>query len=168
MKTLLLTLALHLLALALPGQHLPATHPIMVRANAAAKAISEKTVLVYADLPLAEQEKRARVAFTWAFHESGWQANPKGSNDQGSAAGILQIHVASVPKGVLPDGFTPAALRADVAVGAEAGLRVIRHLEEKCGSLRAAMTAFSTNGACPAKGWTVGLVTRRCAEAGGC
>ena len=168
MKTILLALALKLLSLSLPGQHLPATHPIMVRADEAAKAISEKVALVYGDLSAEEQEKRARVAYVWAFHESGWQANPKGSNDQGAAAGLFQVHVMSVPKGVLPEGFTASGIRADIGMGAEAGLRLIKYLEEKCGSLRAGMTAFSTNGSCPTKGWTITLVTRRCAEAGGC
>jgi hypothetical protein len=103
---------------------------------------------------------------TWGWHESGLQANPKGSNDQGGACGIGQVHVASMPDGEL-EGLTCAELRSDLRKSVRAQMLVMRYFEWKCGSLIAAMTAYSTRGECPTKGKTIPLVVRRMKEAEG-
>lgn len=164
MKPILVALVLHLLAL----RGVPATHPIYARVDAAAEVVASEVPLVFPTLSAIEQDKRGRVSIAWGFWESGLQANPTcppsvakaDCNDGGRACGWGQIHVATLPTGVLPPEMTCAAIRADLRTSVRAQLLVIHHLEKACGSLQGAMTAYAT-GRCPAKGWTIRLVSDR-------
>ncbi len=169
MKPILAALVLRLIAL----MGVPAGHPIYARVDAAAEVVAGEVAVVFPELSAAEQEKRARISVVWGLYEAGLQADPKCSpgtakadcNDGGKACGWGQVHVATLPPGVLPATMTCAAIRADLRTSVRAQLLVIRHLEKACGSLRGAMTAYAT-GACPAKGWTIRLVRDRFKLAG--
>lgn len=164
MKAVLLALAARLIALAIPGSSaLPPSHPISVRADGAADDLVTATLLE------AEHEPAlVRAAWVWSFYESSWWANPKGSNDKGGACGVMQVHVAAVVSaGWVPSDWTCAALRKDRVLGYRAGLRVLRRLVDRCGSLRAGLTAYSTTGACPVPGTPpIRVIVERCAVAG--
>lgn len=130
------------------------------RGEAAAEDVSAAVAMLPSGVPEDRREVYARLLFTWSFFESSWLANPPGSNDKGSACGVLQIHT---PELWLP-GATCAKVRASRKLGYLVGLTVIRQLEKKCGSLGSAMTAFSTYGMCQVK--ILPLVSRRYQLAG--
>ena len=167
MKPALFALAKALVALAF-GTTLPASHPLFARADAGAEAVAAEVPGVYGDLSAAEQERRGRVAMVFGFHEAAWLANPPGSNDKGGACGWGQVHLDAFPKGTFPAEMTCAAIRSDLRTSVRAHLIAMRYFEDKCGSLRAGLTAYATTGACPKAGYTIKLVARRCSEAGGC
>jgi hypothetical protein len=158
--TALSTIATQLIALAFPGLKgpLPNQHPTVLRAQAAAADL----VAEVQSLPEGERELYARVAYVWSYYESSWLANPSGSNDDGRACGVMQIHL---PELAVP-GATCAKVRADRKLGYRVGLATLHHLVAKCGSMRAGLTAFSTTGQCPKKGMIIKLVADRCAIAG--
>ncbi len=139
------------------SQPLPATHPLVRRIDAAAVAVAREAEA----FPLPVRERFARVTFVMAGFESGWQANPKGSNDLGSACGALQLHD---PQLHYKAGVTCAMLRADLALGLRAGMAVIAALAQKHGSLAAGLTAYATDGTY--HGWVLPLVAQRCKLAG--
>lgn len=144
------------IAISLLRVSLAATHPFAVRAEAASRDV----IAAVEDLPEAERETWGRVAYVWAFYEAGWFTDPKGSNDDSQACGILQIHT---PEKWLP-GATCKAVREDRVLGFRAGIALMRLLRDKCGSLRGAMVAYSTDGAC--HDYAVPIVTRRLKLAG--
>ena len=162
MRPVLLALAVRMIALAMPGAALPPEHPIMVRARGAADDLLEAVAAE------AEHEPAlVRAAYVWSFYESGWYASPVGPNDKGGACGVLQIHVSSLPKGWIPPEWTCAAVRKDRVLGYRAGLRVLRRLVDRCGSLRGGLHAYSTTGACPAPAAPpIRVVLERCKVAG--
>jgi hypothetical protein len=158
-----------------PGTKLAPDHPVMIRADktydtiyAVASKLTQNPV---------ERDAWVKIAFTWAGYESGWHPSPKGSNDDGAACGVLQVHVGEVISMLEPGmpGITCKKVRASLDLGVEAGLRVMLYFEAQCGSKAAAMTAFSTNGLCPVyenpvtkvkTGWTLPIVKKRCKLAG--
>ena len=161
MTKLLLAIAVRLLLQAMPGSKpLPPEHPIMVRAAGAAEDLARE--LEAMPLSPEERETYGRVAFVWSFYESAWWASPPGSNDKGAACGVLQVHS---PELFVP-GATCGGLRADRRLGYRVGLLAMRHFVATCGGLRAGLTAYSTTGTCPKKGWTIRLVVDRLALAG--
>lgn len=133
-------------------------------------ALADRAQSAAADLELAlavesepsSRDRDRRLAWVWSYYESSWRTDPEGSNDQGAACGVMQVH-ASELVGVLPAEWTCRKLRTDRVLGYRAGLRTLHHLETKCGSLEAALGAFSGNGTC-ARGF--GLVHRRARIAG--
>lgn len=144
------------------GVILPITHPDRVRVEAAASDLATAM-----ELEGVSDVKVGKAAFVWSWYEAGLWADPRGDNDKGSACGVGQVHVASMPKGLLHPSWTCAALRADRVLGYRAQLRVILHLRTQCGGdLRGALTAYSTTGTCPKPGWTIRLVKARCETAG--
>lgn len=160
-KAIILTLVLGLLRQGgLPdGVTLPDTHPTMVRAAENAAAV--ETVVEKLVSNPTERLAWARIIYVFGYFEASWLANPKGSNDQGSACGVMQVHT---PEKFLP-GATCSAVRKDLALGYEVGLTLMLQLEAQCGSKAAALTAYATNGSCP-KGWILPLVRKRCKLAG--
>ena len=105
----------------------------------------------------------APIAYVFALKEGNCEASPRGFNDDGAACGVMQTHT---PEKIL-DGATCAKVRADRKLGIRVGVTLMLRKEAECGSLRAGLTAYATSGACPAKGWTIGLVLKRCELAGG-
>jgi hypothetical protein len=168
MKAALFAVAVHLLDLAFPKAHLPPTHALVTRADEAAEVVAAEVPEVYGDFSQAEQEKRGRVAIVMGYFEAGWQANPKGSNDMGTACGFGQVHIELFPKGTFPPEMTCTAIRSNLRTSVRAHLIAMRFFETKCGSLRAGLTAYATKGECPSSGWTIPLIIKRCALAGGC
>jgi hypothetical protein len=157
------------------GTVLPPTHPFMVRADKTYDLIYLITSKLVPNPT--ERDTWVKIAWTWAGYESGWHPSPKGPNDDGAACGVLQVHVGEVVAALEPDmpGITCKKVRADLALGVEAGLRIMLYFEQKCGSKAAAMTAFSTNGLCPVYenpvtkvkgGWVLPIVKKRCKLAG--
>lgn len=161
LKTLLLALVSILLRHGgLPeGTKLPESDPLMIRATANAVAIEVVTEKLVKN-PI-ERETWARIAFVFGYFEASWLSNPAGSNDNGAACGVMQVHT---PEKFVP-GATCAAVRKSLALGYEVGLTLMLQLEAQCGSKAAALTAFATNGTCP-KGWTLPIIKRRCKMAG--
>lgn len=142
------TTRLRVLALAakLVGLPLAESHPVSQRALAA-----YEDVLAAEDklsVPAGERARWADRLFVWSYYESSWLANPPGSNDDGRACGVLQVHVGELPPGVLPPKWTCARVREDRVLGYEAGALLMRHLIVKCGSVEAGLTAYATDGAC--------------------
>lgn len=136
---------------------LPETHPLLRHAYAAAQILAEET----AGVDPAMRSPFARMVFTMAGFESGWQANPKGSNDLGAACGALQLHDPQIH--YRPD-VSCTMLRKDLRLGLRAGMAVIRALTAKHGHLAAGLTAYATDGTY--KGWILPEIARRCALAG--
>lgn len=163
-------LGVALLAAQIGGTELPPENPYRVRYDAAAIDAARASFQECADLGESGMERCGRVAIVMGHFEAANEANPKGSNDNGGACGVMQVHVSEVPKGWLPETWTCAALRADRELGYRAGLRVVRRLEDKCGSLGGALTAFATNGECPidktGKPYVIMLIKARCAKGG--
>lgn len=129
------------------------TAPVASRAQLAAEAVQRSAARVCAP---GDREACARIAFVWAAYESGWYTNPPGSNDDGKACGVLQVH--------LPADRCKAA-RASLDVGFDEGLSLMVSLRAKCGSWGGGLTAYSMKGECP-KGWVLPLVVRRMKLAG--
>lgn len=161
-------LAASLVAHAFPGAHLPPTHPYSMRADRAAIVVAEEVPRVFPEHDEKTQEAEGRAALVWNRYEANFEENPmpsvKGANDDGHACGPMQVHPEYYPAGAL-EGITCKEMRTDFRLGMRAGLLAIRYFEDKCGSLAAALTAYSMRGVCP-KGWTLGLVEKRCTEAG--
>lgn len=161
-----------LLASQLGLSDLPSDNPYVVRYDAAAFEIAQASYEECSDLGEAGMEQCGRVAMVMGHFESANQANPKGSNDKGGACGSMQVHVSSVPEGWLPKEWTCAALRADRELGYRAGLRVVRRLWDKCGSLGAGLSAFAMHGECPpinpatGKRYVLMLIQSRCHKGG--
>lgn len=152
MKTILIKLIAGLI-----GLMLPASDPAVVRASAAADDV---IVVVQKRVEPAHREKWARILFAWGYYEASWWANPKGSNDQGAACGVMQVHN---PEKYL-DGASCARVRADRQLGFAVGLELLLKLEKDCGSTAGALTAYSMDGAC--KPYVIPLVASRCKKAG--
>lgn len=147
-------------------------HPLMRRAAGAARDLRLATDALVAEgiLPKAERDAWERDEYTWSFFEAGWLTNPNGSNDLGSACGVGQVHLGDVPAAMLgPDARKDACAfaRKDRVYAFRTMLRVLLAFESKCGTRRAALAAFSTDGAC--KTWEPSVVKERCALVpGGC
>lgn len=152
MKALLLSLIPALFAtMGIPkGVTLPATDPIVLRADGAAADIAA----LVGELPEAERETYARLLFTWSGKESGWTTSAIG--DAGKSVGILQVNVMWL------GGHKVADVLKDRMLGLRIGLGVMRDAVKKCGSLRAGLGLYAS-GKCDG---APGLVHRRCALAG--
>lgn len=165
-------LGVALLAAQVGTTDLPTDNPYVVRYDAAAIDAARASFQECGDLGEAAVERCGRIAFVMGHFEGANEASPKGSNDKGGACGVMQVHVDVVPEGWLPAEWTCSALRADRELGYRAGLRVLRRLEDKCGSLGGALTAFATHGECPKKNPATGkpyvlmLMQARCHKAG--
>jgi len=109
---------------------------------------------------LRQRETWARIMFVFAYYEASWYASPKGSNDEGRACGVLQVH--NPEKYVT--GYDCKSVRGSLEKGFDVGLALMMRLEKQCGSKKAALTAYATDGAC--HNWTLPLVVKRCKEAG--
>jgi hypothetical protein len=129
------------------------TAPVASRAQLAAEAVQRSAARVCAP---ADRETCARLGFVWAAYESGWYADPPGSNDDGKACGTMQVHLF---------GDRCKAARASLDKGFDEGLSLMVSLRAKCGSWASGLTAYSMTGECP-KGWTLPLVSRRMKLAG--
>jgi hypothetical protein len=162
MKAILLALLTGILAtMGVPKSvRLPDSHPSMVRYDACAADVVE---VVSSMVPPERVGVIAPIAYVFALKEGNCQANPKGDNDKGAACGVMQTHT---PDLILP-GATCEKVRADRKLGIRVGVTLMLAKEAECGSMRAGLTAYATNGACPAKGWTINLVLERCKLAGG-
>lgn len=139
--------------------------PPAIMARAVGAALDASIAAYESDVGEEDLERLARLAFTWSYFEASWLTSPPGHNDDGAACGVMQVHPAE-SKGVIPPEWTCARLRADRVLGYRAGIVVLRAAIARCGSWTAGLTAYSTNGACPAKGWTIALVPQRCKAAG--
>lgn len=92
-----------------------------------------------------------------SWEEGAFQKSPKGYNDNGSACGVTQVN-----KFVIPEGFgTCADLRASRAKSIAASRAILKPLIIKCGSVRSAIGAYMTGGAC---GSAPKLTARRCRD----
>jgi len=81
-----------------------------------------------------------------SWEEGGFQASPKGPNDNGSACGVTQIH-----KEVIPEGMgTCGELRASRVKAIAASRKVLAGKIELCKSVRGAVGAYMTGGKCGA------------------
>lgn len=137
---------------------LPENHPVMLRAGSRASEIVEVVeAMVHDDK---EREAWERGLFGWEFWESSWHVSPPGSNDQGAACGVLQIHS---PENIVP-GTTCSMLRKDSKLAVKVALTFLLEREKTCGSKAAAWTAFSWDGAC--HNTTINLVKGRCLYVG--
>ena len=137
---------------------LPEDHPVMLRASARADEIVEVVESMVSD-PV-QQEAWERGLFGWEFWEASWFISPPGSNDNGNACGVLQIHS---PERIIP-GTSCAMLRKDAKLAVKVALTFLLEREKTCGSKAAAWTAFSWDGGChPA---TLDLVRYRCHRIG--
>ena len=136
MVKLLLAIAVRLLLHAIPGSK-PLPPDHPIMVRAAGAAADLALELEALPLTHEERETYGRVAYVWSFYEAAWWTSPPGSNDAGAACGVMQVHS--------PELFVPGAT---------------------CGGLRAGLTAYSTTGLCPKKGWTIRLVVDRLALAG--
>jgi hypothetical protein len=135
---------------------LPASHPFNVRANAAADDLI--AAMVAEGIPEGDRETWGRRAFVWSFYESAFTRDALG--DAGASCGYMQV---STPGKWLKDA-TCDSVRKDGVAGYRVGLRVMKLLIDKCGSVRAGLNAYATNGEC--KTYTIGLVLRRMKIAG--
>jgi hypothetical protein len=134
---------------------LPDTHPMLRHALDAAPIVAEEASM----WPEATRIAAARMVFTMGGFESGWQADPKGSNDDGGACSFGQVHS---PERYLP-GATCAVVRKDLRLGIRVTFAVVALLTQRHGTMAAGLTAYATGSY---KGWILAEVTRRCALAG--
>lgn len=137
---------------------LPETHPVMVRADARSAEIIEVVESMVSDRT--QQDAWERSLFGWEFWEASWFVSPHGSNDDGNACGVLQIHS---PEKIVP-GTTCSMLRKDAKLAVKVALTFLLQKEKECGSKAAAWTAFSWDGACHKD--TIDLVKNRCRYVG--
>ena len=165
LKLSLLKLASFLIALGAGGASVkkkpvpvPEHHPAMVRASARADEILEVVESMVANPE--QREAWTRSLFGWGFWEASWYVNPPGSNDDGKACGVFQIHS---PERIV-EGATCEMLRKDGKLAAKVALTLLLEREKACGSKAAAWTAFSWDGACHAQ--TLTIVKYRCLRLG--
>lgn len=165
LKLSLLKLATFLIGLSVGGASVkkkpavvPDNHPAMSRAASRADEILEVVESMVADP--AQREAWTRSLFGWEYWEAGWFVSPAGSNDDGKACGVLQIHN---PEGIL-SGATCEMLRKDGKLAAKVALTLLLEREKTCGSKAAAWTAFSWDGACHPQ--TLSIVKYRCLRLG--
>ncbi len=142
-----------------PSAVLPAGHWLPVRGEAAMLDAVE-AVWSLPGLSEADRERYTRLAVVFGLHEGAWLASPVGSNDHGSACGVMQVWN---PERIVP-GATCAAVRRDRVLGFRVGVLAMMQLEARCGSLRRGLNAYATGKDCP--GYHLWLVDQRCAEAG--
>ena len=131
--------------------HLISSPSALVRAREVAAEIAS----------IESDEAVARSVFVWAYREGAWFSAPPGSSDNGGSCGVLQISAGQWTS-VLPETWTCAAMREDRLLGLRAGILVLHHLRNACGSLSGAWSAYSS-GRC--RGAPL-LVARRCVSAG--
>jgi len=157
MKTILLALLPALTGL--PSSALPSSHPFVVRASSAADDLVR--ALDAEGVPEGpERLTWARRAFVWAYFESAYQTDALG--DGGKSCGVMQVTKTGLD---LLKGATCESVRKDRVQGFRVGLRTMKVLIDKCGSVEAGLGAYATNGECK-KGVTIGLVMRRMKLAG--
>lgn len=132
--------------------------PDAVAARASGALVDAEAALRAEGLDGEKLEVWSRRLWGWAYWESGWHASPAGSNDNGAACGVLQVHG---PERLL-EGATCAAVRKDRVLGFRAGYRMLVELVDKCGSVERALGAYAT-GQC---GGAPMLVRRRCKALG--
>jgi hypothetical protein len=87
----------------------------------------------------ARWNRTAELMLVMGFFEAGWSANPRGSNDEGRACGVMQVHT--------PDPAKCAERRASLSAGYRAGLRTLKKMLELCGTINGAVAAFAS-GSC--------------------
>lgn len=143
--------------------HLPESHPWMVRAHGAASDLRAATERLDAEgkIPAGELARWEAIAYVFSFYESGFQADPSGYNDAGSACGVGQAHMVEKVDPTL----TCALVRTDRKLGYRAMLLWLLKFEAACGSRRAALSAYATDGRCHT--WTPKVVAWRCAQVPG-
>ena len=146
-------LGLLLLVPALVGMPLPTGHPFSARARGAAEDVIAAVETPEDGIPALERATWARRAFIWGYYESAFTTAASG--DGGASCGVLQV---TTPERWLT-GATCARVKADRVLGFRVGITVMRMLVTKCGSVRAGLTAYATDGACHP--WTLALVERR-------
>lgn len=134
-------------------------HPIVERAISAAADADAAIRVVSPSMSAEEREAWTRRLLVWSGFESAWFADPPGSNDEGRACGVMQVHVGSLPPGLLPASYTCASVRKDRVAGYVVGLVVMRHLVKTCGGIESGLTAYATGGCHPS--WHLPLVVRR-------
>lgn len=156
MKALLL--ALLPLLTHLPSSALPSSHPFVMRASSAADDLAQALEEEKAGEGSIDRATWTRLVFVWAYHESAFYTDAVG--DGGASVGVMQVQT---PEKWLA-GATREKVLKDRVLGFRVGIRVMRELVKKCGSLRAGLTAYATDGSC--KTWTLPLVTRRMKIAG--
>ena len=150
MKALLLAMLPALTGI--PASSLPPSHPFSVRASSAADDLI--AALAAEGVPEgAERDTWARRAWTWGVFESALTRDALG--DGGVACGYLQV----VNPGLWLKDATCTSVRKDGVAGWRVGLRVMKHLIDRCGSVRSGLTSYATGKDCPT--WTIGLVVRR-------
>jgi hypothetical protein len=148
-----------LVAMGVPASvTLPDTHPTMVRMRECAADVVAVTDL----LPVEKRATYAPIVFVFANLEGGCYASPAGSNDNGAACGVMQIHE---PQKIIA-GATCEKVRADRRLGIRVGVAAFTWWEHECGSLADGLSGYAT-GHCPPKGKPIPLVRKRCALAGG-
>lgn len=158
---ILRSIVLKILFLAYPGTKQPQLPALdIARGESAIQDLDH----AFTRLGSSEEERTilAPIALVWSYYESNWFANPKGSNDQGSACGVMQVHQPWIER----PGTTCQDLRSDRILGYEIGILRLQDFITKCGSVRGGLTAYSTNGQCPKPGWAIRLVVNRCKIAG--
>lgn len=127
---------------------------VAVEARAKAAHVAAESALALEGLEGEELAAWSRRLWGWSYWESAWHPSPPGSNDNGAACGIMQVHF---PERLLA-GATCDAVRKDAVLGYRVGYRLLKELVAKCGSLDAALGAYAT-GQCRPK---MQLVRWRC------
>lgn len=138
------------LVTSLLGMQLPASHPVALRAESAARDV----VVAVEELPESERETWARLAFVFAFYESAWMTAAVG--DGGRSLGVLQVNSMWL------GSYSRADVLKDRVLGFRLGIRTMRRLVSECGSMSAGLGAYAS-GQCNGAAF---LVKRRCKLAG--
>lgn len=153
MKAILLALLPSLTGL----PSLPASHPFQIRASSAADDLL--SAIEAEGIPEADRATWTRRAWVWAFFESAYVTDALG--DAGKSCGVMQVTSTGL---ALLKGATCDSVRKNRVDGFRVGLRTMKHLIDKCGSVESGLGAYATNGEC--KKGTIGLVVRRMKLAG--
>ena len=132
------------------------THPFMVRADRAADHLIE--AMEREGIPEGHRALWGKRAFVWAYGESGLTVDALG--DAGASCGYLQ---AQTP-GKWLTGATCDSVRKDGVQGFRVGLRLMKMLIDKCGSVRSGLSNYATGVECPK--WTAAIVVKRMKLAG--
>lgn len=134
--------------------------PIAV-SQRAEDAASDCLAAVGSLYPSADDESKIEIARRWymmSYYESSFFTDPKGSNDDGAACGVLQVHL---PKAEC------AEARRDRVYAYTKGIELGERWVKACGSVEAGLSAYAT-GACPKPGKVLSLIRWRCKRIGGC
>jgi len=139
-----------------PSTVLTPSHPFSIRASSAADDLI--AAVAAEGIPEGDRATWTRRAWVWAYYESAFTTDALG--DAGASCGVLQVNA---PEKWIA-GATCDAVRKDRVLGFRVGLRLMKHLIDKCGSVRSGLTSYATGKDCPT--YTIGLVVRRMKIAG--